>query len=182
MREWMKRISNFAKERPLAAIALLVFLLVVGNLGMIEAEKHPSIACSPCHVMAPYVDGYDSGELLSRKHQEAGVECIDCHENGIEDKIHETVWYVTDDFDDPPAKRDFGNQMCLKCHTNLEEIVEKTKGADGVNPHDSHLGELNCADCHKMHMQSEAVCQHCHDFEFLHSLPEEWKKVKKIED
>ena len=176
-----KRTSSFVRRRPLASIAILLVVGVLGNVAMLEAEKHPALACAPCHVMQPYVDGYCSGDVLARKHAEAGVNCIDCHENGIEDKIKETVWYVTDNFDDPPVKHDFGNQMCTKCHTNMDEIIAKTdKG--GINPHDSHLGELHCADCHKMHMKSQAACQNCHDFEFLHNLPVEWKKIKKIEE
>ena len=105
------------------------------------------------------------------------MDCIDCHTNGIEDKIHETVWYVTDDFDDPPGKRHFDNQMCTKCHDNMDELIAKTDKGDGVNPHNSHLGDLTCSDCHKMHMESKAACQNCHDFEFLHQLPAEWQKV-----
>lgn len=174
---WSKVVS-FIKRRPFVSATSVLLLIVLGSLGMAQAEKYPSLACAPCHIMAPYVKGYQSGDLLAKKHEEAGIACIDCHENGIEDKINETVWYVTDDFDDPPAKRDFGNQMCTKCHTNMDEIIAKTDMGNGINPHNSHLGTLNCADCHKMHMKSDAVCRQCHDFDFLRNLPAEWRKNK----
>ncbi|WP_303758244.1 cytochrome c3 family protein [Selenomonas ruminantium] len=108
------------------------------------------------------MEGYNQGELLSNKHKAAHVDCIDCHENGIEDKVKETIWYVTDDFGDPPAKRHFDNKMCTKCHSDMDALVAKTDKGSGVNPHNSHLGDLTCSDCHKMHNQSKAACQNCH--------------------
>ena len=178
MKKLLNQALEFAKKKPLATLGVFFALAIFAYIAMIQAEKHPTLACSPCHVMDPYVVGYFDGELLSNRHHKANVDCIDCHENGIEDKIHETVWYVTDDFDDPPRIRDFGNQMCTKCHSNIEELVAKTDKGNGINPHDSHLGELNCADCHKMHTKSVAACQNCHDFEFLATLPAEWKKIE----
>ena len=77
--------------------------------------------------------------------------------------------------DDPPLKRDFGNAMCTKCHTNMDDIIARTDKGNGVNPHDSHLGDLNCADCHKMYAKSKAACQQCHNFDFLQHLPAEWE-------
>ncbi len=133
--------------------------------------------------MDPYVQGYhgqgEEGVILAQKHAEAGINCIDCHDNGIEDKVQETVWYVTDDFDDPPLKRDFGNEMCTKCH-KTDELIAKTDKGNGINPHDSHLGDLNCEDCHKMHNKSEAACMRCHDFDFLQTLPGEWMTKEEM--
>lgn len=176
--EKARALWGLAGKHPLLSIAVLVVLALFGQAAMSQAERLPQLACAPCHVMQPYVEGYHDGQLLANKHKEAGVACIDCHDNGIEDKIQETVWYVTDDFDDPPAKRHFDNKMCTKCHSDLDELIAKTDKGDGVNPHNSHLGDLTCSDCHKMHMQSKAACQNCHDFEFLHNLPAEWEKVQ----
>ena len=97
---WKERLRNAARligRHPLMAIAGLVLLGILGNLAMQQAERFPKLACSPCHVMGSYVEGYDHGELLANKHKEAHVDCIDCHDNGIEDKVQETIWYVTDD-------------------------------------------------------------------------------------
>ena len=175
MKDYLNRLMAFIRRKPLLSAAVVIVLFITANLAMYQIEKFPTVACSPCHVMNPYVEGYHGGELLAQKHQAAGVNCIDCHENGIEDKVQETVWYVTDDFDDPPLKRDFGNAMCTKCHTNMDDIIAKTDKGNGVNPHDSHLGDLNCADCHKMHAKSKAACQQCHNFDFLQQLPAEWE-------
>ncbi|MDD6120904.1 MAG: cytochrome c3 family protein [Selenomonadaceae bacterium] len=178
MKEKLRALADWARRKPFHAIGGVLILFVLANVAMWQAEKYPSLACSPCHVMDPYVQGYHGqaaeGKVLAQTHAEAGVNCIDCHDNGIEDKVQETVWYVTDDFDDPPLKRDFGNEMCLKCHKDLDAIVAKTDMGNGVNPHNSHLGDLNCEDCHKMHNKSEAACMKCHDFDFLQTLPAEW--------
>ncbi|MBO5651341.1 MAG: hypothetical protein J5908_07630, partial [Selenomonas sp.] len=133
MKELCKKILDLAKQRPLVVIAGLFVLGAAGMLVMHQVEKIPELACSPCHVMEPYVEGYHQDELLAHSHEKAGVACIDCHDNGIEDKIQETVWYVTDDFDDPPLKRAFDNEMCTKCH-KVDEIIAKTNYKDG-NPH-----------------------------------------------
>ncbi len=177
-KEKLKKGAQLITRHPLLAIAAVILLGLLGNVVMHQVERFPKLACSPCHVMNPYVEGYDQGQLLSTRHKAAHVDCIDCHENGIEDKIHETIWYVTDDFDDPPAKRHFGNQMCTKCHNDIDALIAKTDKGNGVNPHNSHLGDLTCSDCHSMHRQSKAACQNCHDFEFLHNLPAEWEKVQ----
>ena len=169
---------QFGKQRPLLALVLCAVMLGASSVLMHVVEGFPRVACSPCHVMDPYVVGYESGELLSKRHADANVECIDCHENGLDDKIQETVWYVTDDFDDPPYKRDFGNEMCTKCHSDIDAIIAKTNYGH-ENPHDSHLGELVCADCHQMHDKSHAACADCHSFAFLKELPAEWHDDKQ---
>lgn len=177
MREKITKLLAFAKQRPLASLAGLFVFAIVGMFAMHQVEAVPQLACSPCHIMQPYVDGYHNGDVLAHKHAEAGVACIDCHDNGIEDKINETVWYVTDDFDDPPQQRAFDNEMCTKCH-NVDEVIAKTN-YDGKNPHDSHLGELTCYDCHYSHEKSKAACSECHNFDFLQNLPSEWETKTK---
>ena len=172
MKDILSRSLAFVRQKPLLAVVGLFVLGAIGMLVMHQVEQIPEVACSPCHVMQPYVDGYHKDDLLAHSHEKAGVACIDCHDNGIEDKVMETVWYVTDDFDDPPLKRAFDNKMCVKCH-KVDEIIAKTNYKDG-NPHDSHLGDLVCSDCHYSHEKSQAACQKCHNFEFLQNLPPEW--------
>lgn len=170
----MASIIEFIKRKPLPVAIALIVLIGIGAFAMKQVEAYPTLACSPCHNMEPYVEGYQSGELLSHKHANADIKCIDCHDNSIGDKIHETWAYVSDDFDDPLDKRNFGNEMCLKCH-KLDDIKAKTNYGQ-VNPHDSHLGDLVCSDCHKMHAKSKTACSECHSFEFMKKLPAEWEK------
>ena len=173
MKSWLIKIKAFIKRRPLASLAGVFSIGILGIVLMHQVEAVPQIACSPCHVMQPYVKGYHDDNILAHKHAEANVACIDCHDNGLSDKIQETVWYVTDDFDDPPQKRAFDNDMCIKCH-DIDTIKAKTNFPEG-NPHDSHLGDLVCSDCHYSHEKSKAACQQCHNFDFLQHLPPEWE-------
>lgn len=171
----LKTVLDFIKKKPLFSIACLFVCLIGAHFAMQAVEKVPDVACSPCHVMEPYVAAYHDSDLLSHAHAAAKVECIDCHENGLDDKIQETVWYVTDDFDDPPLKRAFPNEMCTKCHTDIDAIIAKTNYEE-ANPHNSHIGDLTCSDCHKMHNPSKALCADCHNFAFLQKLPAGWEK------
>lgn len=179
MKSRLQQIIAFIKRRPLASLAGVFVAGILGIVLMHQVEAVPQIACSPCHVMQPYVEGYHHDDILAHKHAEAGVACIDCHDNGIEDKVQETVWYITDDFDEVPEKRAFDNSMCLKCH-DVKTIVEKTNYKEG-NPHDSHLGDLVCSDCHYSHEKSKAACQECHNFDFLQNLPPEWETKADME-
>lgn len=168
------KIIEFIKRKPLVTVVGVIVLIFVANFSVQAVEAYPSVACSPCHNMVPYVEGYQSGDLLSHKHAAANVKCIDCHENSMAEKVNETWLYVTDDFDEELDKRDFGNEMCVKCH-KVDDIKAKTNFGQ-ENPHDSHLGDLVCADCHKMHIKSKTKCSQCHNFDFMKKLPAEWEK------
>lgn len=170
----MARILEFIKRKPLIFAVAIIVLIGLAAFTMKEAEGNASLACAPCHVMEPYVEGYHSGDLLAHRHAQANVNCIDCHDNTLADKIEETWQYTTDDFDDPPEKRKFDNSMCLKCH-KLDDIKAKTNYGH-ENPHDSHIGSLVCSDCHKMHIKSKTTCSECHNFDFMKELPPEWEK------
>ncbi|SEH34144.1 cytochrome c3 family protein [Selenomonas sp. KH1T6] len=175
MKDLILKALDFAKQRPLACLVGIFLMGCISMAAMHVVEAHfPEMSCSPCHGMETYVDGYYHDDLMSHSHMEAGVACIDCHDNGMIDKLNETYWYVTDDFDNPPQQRAFDNEMCTKCH-KVEDIVAKTN-YDGKNPHDSHLGDLVCSDCHYSHEKSKAKCMECHNFEFLQNLPPEWAK------
>lgn len=170
----MARVLDFIKRKPLIVAVALVVLLGVGSFAMKQASANPAFCAATCHNLQPYVDGYQSGDLLAHAHAQANVKCIDCHDKSIPDKISEGIAYVTDDFDDPMDKRNFGNEMCIKCH-DVEKIKTKTD-FNGVNPHDSHMGDLVCSDCHSMHRQSKTTCSQCHSFDWMKKLPPNWEK------
>ncbi len=54
--------------------------------------------------------------------------------------------------------------QCLKCHGSFDKLAEQTR--DLVpNPHYSHLGEVDCVECHKADKsEPELVCNQCHKF------------------
>lgn len=56
------------------------------------------------------------------------------------------------------------NQRCVACHGDLDKVAQKSKDLD-VNPHHSHLGDINCTACHSGHTPSVSYCQNCHVFD-----------------
>lgn len=58
------------------------------------------------------------------------------------------------------AKKD----TCLGCHGSYEALAKKTANLE-PNPHMSHLGAVNCQDCHKADKaEPELMCNSCHNF------------------
>jgi hypothetical protein len=80
--------------------------------------------------------------------------------------MDELVAYVQGDFTIPLEERQFPDDFCFDCHepnehTSYDQVIQLTAGLE-LNPHDSHLGELECSTCHKMHGPSEDYCAQCH--------------------
>ncbi len=57
-----------------------------------------------------------------------------------------------------PAK-----EACFACHASYDKVAERTAKMT-PNPHMSHRGEPDCANCHSMHGQSRFECNDCHTF------------------
>jgi hypothetical protein len=87
-------------------------------------------------------------------HQALNMKCADCHATAKPTASAPTA-------------------VCLKCHGNADGIYagkgRKNYVGDGgavksVNVHQSHLVELPCTECHKMHKASVNYCDKCHLF------------------
>lgn len=82
--------------------------------------------------------------FLIDKHARAGVACASCHTVGLNTE---------------PTP-----QTCLGCHGGSNAaLAAATKALP--NPHESHMGELPCGDCHHVHKASETKCNQCHTFD-----------------
>jgi fumarate reductase flavoprotein subunit len=69
------------------------------------------------------------------------------------------------------------NQNCLNCHGDAKSLAEKIApklAHKEINPHASHLAEIDCVTCHTGHKMSEAYCQNCHTFDL--PMPPKAKK------
>jgi hypothetical protein len=77
--------------------------------------------------------------------------------------MEEGIKFVTKDYEVPLEERAFGEAWCLRCHEHgsREEIMQLTAEMR-LNPHDSHYGDMECSNCHKMHRDSEDFCAQCH--------------------
>lgn len=89
-----------------------------------------------------------------KQHHQAGITCANCH--GTAKPVAAA-----------PA------EACVKCHANSGAhyvgLGPKKYVGDGgaiktVNPHQTHLVELPCTECHKTHAQSVIYCNQCHLF------------------
>jgi fumarate reductase flavoprotein subunit len=97
-------------------------------------------------VFSPSVPTWAAQTLfLGDKHKNMGVDCSGCHK------------------EDPP-KQNVPMAVCLGCHGDYPKVAEKTKKLD-PNPHDSHLGEIECGQCHHAHKASVLVCAGCHEMD-----------------
>lgn len=149
----------------------LPFLLILST--PIQAEDS---CAGACHIIKPYEQGIQDETLLSSKHIQAGLECIDCHEQTAETRTMEADAYAKGEYDDPMYTREFDNDFCLRCHDDYEFLAKETKHLEelwGINPHHSHL-EPDCNQCHQSHTPSTVVCAECHIADWNERLPEGW--------
>ena len=83
--------------------------------------------------------------FLIDKHVAGHVTCAQCHTAGI------TVAPTT--------------ATCLTCHGGTFQKLAATTASDTPNPHESHQGEVACAECHHVHKASATLCNQCHTFD-----------------
>jgi len=80
--------------------------------------------------------------LLGDTHKAKAIECASCHDES------------------PPAKA-VGTAKCQQCHGGFKTLAAKTERNE-PNPHASHQGDTDCAQCHHMHKASDDLCAKCH--------------------
>jgi fumarate reductase flavoprotein subunit len=120
------------------------------NLG----GSYQGMDCSECH--GPGESGQKRMEITKTaadpryaggSHLKKLLECSACHGKTV----------ISDDSETRL------NQKCVGCHGSLADIAAKKKGH--INPHQSHLGEINCTACHSGHEPSRVYCLNCHSFD-----------------
>ena len=83
--------------------------------------------------------------MLADRHVARGSTCKSCHPSGT------------------PGPVDI--KTCLGCHGgSYAKLAERTDEAD-INPHDTHIGEADCSQCHSGHKKPQLVCDQCHEFQ-----------------
>ncbi len=138
-----------------------------------HAQPEVNLDCMACHIWRPTSQfGFSGKPCALRKpspsdlelnrqiflswatssnidacHAKHHVSCFDCHRKGL------------------PRKGDsVENDTCISCHDSYVDLAQKTKPArfPDRNPHESHLGEIECVVCHRAHKPSEIYCLGCH--------------------
>ena len=88
---------------------------------------------------------------LPSHHAKAGVHCYDCHQ------------------EEKPTKKAVASDSCMTCHGDYPAMKALTKDAK-PNPHDSHLGELACTECHRQHQPPVVKCLECHEGKYKFNI------------
>ena len=167
--------KNLATVRIASLITLIIIIPTIHHFGILSAEPKRLEGVTPgdcgvCHgsekvLPAGHVDtkgmaratcmgchkGGSSlrGKIpLSHSHQLSTVTCADCHGTT------------------KPAKPPPDQKRCLSCHADYKKIAILTDKTL-PDPHDSHMGDLDCGLCHHLHSKSENFCSQCHDWKYL---------------
>lgn len=88
---------------------------------------------------------------LPAHHTKAGVHCFDCHQ------------------EEKPTKKAVAADSCMTCHGDYPAMKVVTKDVK-PNPHDSHLGEIACPECHRQHQPPVVKCLECHAGKFKFNI------------
>ena len=123
--------------------------------------------CSTCHVLE--TRSMTRTSLLAYQHAEAEENCLSCHDVSDLTITHKNVSKET--AVRVPVKK-YSQAFCFKCHGSYEDLIQSTKDSkvctdskgNVANPHDTHLGQSDCYNCHRMHRMSSGVkyCYTCH--------------------
>ncbi len=101
-----------------------------------------SVLLAACFAFAT---GAVADNNLADRHAQKGLKCAQCHVEKVPSKA---------------PKMD----TCLKCHGGSYEELGKASAEKKPNPHYTHVGDKECAVCHKAHKAPEFFCNDCHKF------------------
>ena len=87
--------------------------------------------------------------VLADLHKANQLGCAECHGGAKKIKVDDSEKTI--------------NLSCVRCHGTLDAMSAKAKGH--INPHKSHLGQINCTVCHRGHNSSQAYCLKCHSYD-----------------
>ncbi len=164
---FLRRAPNWLKISIIVNVAI-VALIAIAGAGMFvlhQSDTNPSF-CASCHLMKANVDSYLTSSNLDHVHEQAGVQCKDCHDYPVQAEIASGIKFITGNYtvdkNGALTVRKFDDTMCLKCHISYQHVAQMTDFLPR-NPHDSHNGEMPCNTCHVSHGQQIDYCSGCHD-------------------
>lgn len=158
---------NLLKVLTISNIVIIALVVVgLGSMAVIhQSDTNPNF-CAVCHIMQPNVSSYLTGNSMDSVHQQAGVECKDCHDYPVPAEIASGVNYLIGNYEVNSQgalnKRKYSDEMCLDCHISQEHVAETTDFLFR-NPHNSHWGFMECSACHISHGEQIDYCSSCHE-------------------
>jgi hypothetical protein len=166
---------KIGKLRSNKIFIVIVAVIIVGGTVFWEYTGTAEF-CALCHTDAPYVESWKSSKYLDHKHYLVDVTCDDCHVPPGSHRIFQMpkymldgIDYVTGNYEYPFPEGNYSKDYCLKCHGTYDELAQKTSNVK-PNPHQHHLGEIECGLCHKSHRPFVNHCAECHDWNFKRSV------------
>ncbi len=159
--------ARWLKISIIANIAVLAVALVLLAGGYVVHLSNTSPQfCGTCHIMQANVTSYLTSSNLDHVHEQAGVQCKDCHDYPLTAEITSGIHFVTGNYQTTSTgaltPRKFDDAMCLKCHISYQHVAQLTDFLPR-NPHDSHNGQMPCNTCHVSHGAQIDYCSGCHD-------------------
>ncbi|WP_146394176.1 hypothetical protein [Planctomycetes bacterium CA13] len=103
--------------------------------------RHPSNnACFQCHSQRTVDEhGIESRWIHDQDvHLRAGMQCSDCHRNGIDHNIVRGFEGESDQYDDPSVRVAMDTLTCVGCHIGPEHIGPEHIGPEHIGP--EHIG------------------------------------------
>ncbi len=168
-----KREKKNKNNKELGAVGIILIvvtaLVVIGGAGggyLVHLSNTSPEFCATCHVMQPNVTSYLTSNHMDNIHQQANVECKDCHDYTLKAEITSGIKFLTGNYtvgtDGELSPVSYTNTMCLECHISNEYVAKQT---DFLlrNPHDNHNGMLSCKTCHISHGEQIDYCSQCHE-------------------
>jgi fumarate reductase flavoprotein subunit len=159
----MKHILKTSVSRVL--MLAVTFIVTAGFSCIVQADQLFNE-----NIVKSHQTGTKSS-FLAGAHGKMGMDCSSCHKEARIDDSERSI-----------------NKSCTECHGGLAAVAKKT--SQEINPHKSHLGEINCTSCHGGHEASVVYCSSCHKFNDMKishnngakpkSQRDDWSKYSKV--
>ena len=162
------KMKNKKKVWTIIGIVVLFLVIAGGATGgyLIHLSNTSPQFCATCHIMDFNVNSYLTSNDLDNVHNQAGVQCKECHDYPVKAEITSGIKFLVGNYtvgkDGRLLPVTYSNTMCLKCHISYQHVATSTDFL-AKNPHNSHNGELACKTCHVSHGDQIDYCSQCHD-------------------
>lgn len=97
----MNPFRKIKEPRVLLPLIMLITAARFCGFAILSRISANPAFCVSCHNMQPEYDSYVQGDLLARKHADAGVTCHDCHEPTMLQQMNEGWLFVTGNYENP---------------------------------------------------------------------------------
>lgn len=139
------------RRRPPFIISLLLVTLIAVSCSAPAATPTRAPTPTPLPTATPRTArtaeqvtlSLPTSQFMDARHSARNVGCQSCHAQSS---------------NAAPSK-----ETCLTCHGGAYSVLAAKTAGGRFNPHQSHNGDLACAECHRMHEPFQLHCHSCHE-------------------